>query len=149
MSKKRLKDFSVTIPFKSQKVEAKTMYPKLGREDCIPNNGCKVASHNCPTPRKGGELAPARPAGGPKGPSHCITGKSLKGWNPSSPFVGKQRLKKCTALPKAISNPGGSKGEAWLVKRLTTIPAEGQRRRLKRRTRRPELPVQTTDPAAK
>ena len=56
MSKKRLKDFSVTIPFKSQKVEAKTMYPKLGREDCIPNNGCKVASHNCPTPRKGVNL---------------------------------------------------------------------------------------------
>ena len=67
MIKKRLKDFSVTIPFKSQKVEAKTMHPTLGREDCIPNNGCKVTNHNCPTTRKGGELAPARPAGGPKG----------------------------------------------------------------------------------
>ena len=80
---------------------------------------------------------------------HCITGKSLKGWNPSSPFVRKQWLKKCTALPKAISNPGGSKGEACLVKRLTTIPAEGQRRRLKRRTRRPELPVQNDRPSGK
>ena len=78
MSKKRLKDFSETIPLKGQTVEAKTMYPKTGREDCIPNKGCKVVSHNCSTPHKGDELAPMRLAGRPKGKTLLTTGKSLK-----------------------------------------------------------------------